>query len=329
MLEHPGCHLGDSWYIVADDTVHCFYLVCPDTVERHTAWDIAHATSRDLIEWDLHGTVVERGQPGEWDGNCLATGSVVRYRDSYVMAYTARWNELGVATGIARSDDLYTWHKQPSEPATVPGPPYVTDRPWDDRPPTHWRDPFLINDHDDQLTQLVAASRPDRPANASGTVGVARSIDGESWELSDPLELDAVARELECPQIHHIDGRWFLIFSAFPELFSDAVRSDPTAELREGTYAMVADERDGPFRFVQRTPILPAGHHQQPYAAQVVTFGGRPHLIGTLWRDDGRGDRLSDPVALRRDGDRLVPSDDPADPSTTHSAQAHEQERLS
>ncbi len=127
MLTHPNCHLGDSWYHVEDDIVHCWYLVCPDDVERHTAWDIAHATSTDLIDWDLQGVVVERGAEDAWDSDCLATGSVVKHNGNYVMAYTAKWNDLDAATGIAYSSDLSTWTKSANNPATRPGGTLIPD----------------------------------------------------------------------------------------------------------------------------------------------------------------------------------------------------------
>ena len=100
-----GKHLGDSWYFVDDDTIHCYYLVCPETVERHSAWDIAHATSRDLETWTLHGIVVERSAPGDWDEGCLATGSVIRTPSHYLMAYSVLRDSVDVATGLAVSDD--------------------------------------------------------------------------------------------------------------------------------------------------------------------------------------------------------------------------------
>jgi beta-fructofuranosidase len=308
VLTHPGCHLGDSWYFVDGDVVHCYYLVCPDSVPRHTAWDIAHATSTDLVDWTLHGIVVRRGAADAWDGNCLATGSVVLFDDRYVMAYTARWNEVGVATGIATSDDLCTWTKQGVAPATVPAAPYVCDRPWTDRPPTHWRDPFLRvktnGDDPPTLVQLVAAARGDRPDDISGAVGVARSADGLAWTLDAPLDVEGVSRELECPQVCEVDGSWFLIFSAFPALFGDSVRADPAARLGHGTYAMAGDGPNGPFRFVQRRPILPAEHPTQSYAGQVITWRGTSYLLGTVWSDNG--DCLADAVALRADGRLLV-----------------------
>ncbi len=308
MLIHPGSHLGDSWYHVEGDIVHCWYLVCPDDVERHTAWDIAHATSTNLIDWDLHGVVIERGSADAWDSDCLATGSVVKHKGSYVMAYTAKWNDLDVATGIAYSSDLHSWTKSANNPATRPGPPYVTNRPWTDRPPTHWRDPFLISNPDGTLTQLIAASRADRADDISGTVGVATSPDGVEWTLQDPIATDGVARELECPQIHEIGGLWFLIFSAFPSLFSSAIDDDPASRLGYGTYAMVAPRAMGPYSFEQKEPILASDHPDQIYAGQVVHLDETAYLIGTVWQEH-EPDYISDRVAIHRSGSRLIPTD--------------------
>ncbi len=303
MLIHPGCHLGDAWFYVEGDTVHAYYLVCPDNVPRHTAWDIAHATSTDLIEWDFHGLVLRRGDDTDWDGVCLATGSVIRHNDRYLMAYTARWNELEVATGLATSDDLHHWTKAPDNPTTRP-PPYVVDRPWSDRPPTHWRDPFLI-EIDGGVHQLVSAARADQPDDASGTVGHAMLDDNSRWKLCEPLQVEAVARELECPTVNQIDGRWFLTFSSFRELFSAQIQKDPSTDLGHGTYAMIGDGPLGPFRFVQRHCILPADHPDQLYAGQIVTLHETAYLIGTVWRDDAH-DYLNDAIPLRRDGECLV-----------------------
>ena len=88
MLRDPGKRIGDTWYYVEENICHCFYLTCPDTQPRHQCWDIAHATSRDLIHWTKHGVVLPKGQAGEWDCSCLSTGSVIRFDTRYWMAYS-------------------------------------------------------------------------------------------------------------------------------------------------------------------------------------------------------------------------------------------------
>ena len=306
MLVHPGHHLGDSWFHVGPDgTAHAFYLVCPDDVPRHTAWDIARATSTDLVDWTLHGVVLERGADDAWDGGCLATGSVLATRDGYLLAYTARWGEPTVAIGLAASPDLVSWTKQPGNPASRPGPGSITDRPWNGRPGTHWRDPFLRQAADGTRQMLVTAARSDRDADVSGAVAVVVQQPDGSWAAGPPLDVEPVARELECPQVVEVDGGWFLVFSTWPHLFGDAIRADHGLQLRGGTYAMAGDGPDGPFRLVHAEPIVSAGHPVQPYAGQVVAFRGRHVLLGTVWRDGGP-DHLCDPIPIHRDGDRLT-----------------------
>lgn len=306
MLVHLGHHLGDSWFCIAPDgRAHAFYLVCPDDVARHRAWDIAHASSSDLVDWELHGVVLRRGADDAWDGGCLATGSVLAVDGGYLMAYTARWGEPEVATGLAHSPDLSTWTKDPANPASRPAAGYVTDRPWSGRPPTHWRDPFLRRSATGRLQQLVTAAVADRPDDASGAVAVVERSDDGRWTVGAPLDVEPVARELECPQVVQVDGCWFLVFSTWPHLFSGAVRDRSGGDLRPGTYAMVGDGPDGPFRLAHPEPIVAADHPVQPYAGQVIVFRGRPVLIGTVWRDD-EPDFLCDPIPLTREGDRLT-----------------------
>ena len=86
---------------------------------------------------------------------------------------------------------------------------------------------------------------------------------------------------------------------------SGAVRDRAGIHLRPGTYAMVGDGPDGPFRLAHPEPIVAADHPVQPYAGQVIGFGGRHVLIGTVWRDQ-EPDLLCDPIPLIRDGDRLI-----------------------
>ena len=296
MLIHPGKHIGDSWYYVEGDLVHCFYLTCPEDVERHTAWDVAHATSRDLRRWDLQGVVLERGHDADWDGRCLATGSVVRVGGRYVMAYTARWNEPGVATGLAFSNDLYQWAKSPQNPATRPDGRFYEATGSGTRHWTHWRDPFLMGS-DEFTYQLMCARRNDGPIDERGTVGVARSRDLTTWEVLPPLEIDPVAQEFECPQIRIVGGRWYLVFSAFEDLTTGLYRKRFGRPLRAGTYALVGSSPFGPFEMRSGDPIVATVEPNQPYASQLVAFGGGTYLLGTVW-SDSEHDCVCDPILV-------------------------------
>ena len=302
MLIHPGNHLGDSWYYAEGDTVHCYYLTCPDNVERHTAWDIAHATSHDLVHWKLHGIALERGADDAWDGSCIATGSVIKFEDRYWMAYTGRWNEPHVSVGVAVSDDLWHWEKFASNPITTIDTRYYEAMGSGSRLMAHWRDPFLFQ-QDGYVYHFVCASRNDGDPQARGTVGVARSSDMLNWEILPPPDIEPVSQELECPQVRRIGDYHFLLFSAFPEIFAPTTRALLGDKLRHGSYVLVGSSPFGPFAFQQSEPILPATYPVQPYACQFVEFGGKHYLMGTVWNDEQ--DFLCDPIPLVGDGDRL------------------------
>jgi hypothetical protein len=195
------------------------------------------------------------------------------------------------------------WQRFGDGPATKPGPPYAVDRDQADRPPVNWRDPFLRYDGSD-LIQLLAASRPDLPEDASGTVGVVRLGTRGTWRREPPLDVEPVSRELECPQVRRVGGKWFLIFSALPGFFSGEIRSRHGEQIRMGTYAMVADSPQGPFRFEQHEPNVPIEYPDQIYAGQILDVGGRSYVAGTVWRDDSF-DYLNTPIPLQRVGNRL------------------------
>jgi beta-fructofuranosidase len=310
MLVHPGNHIGDSWYLVEGGSVHCYYLTCPETLERHTAWDIAHATSDNLVDWELQGIVLERGDAEDWDGSCLATGSVLRAFGRYWMAYTGRWNEPGVAVGLAVSDDPHCWAKVPYNPITRIDERYYEPVGSGSRPFPHWRDPFLF-EYDGFVYHFVCARAADGPVNRRGAVGVARSADMVSWEVLPALKVDPVAEEYECPQVRLVGGSFHLVFSAFPEISTDICRERFGHELRFGTYAMRADSWFGPFSMERPKPLADSDHPPPLYAGQVLEFEGSHYLLGTVWSDVEQ-DYISDPIRVRAHNRSLV-AEPPAD----------------
>ena len=305
VLIDPGHHLGDAWFHVdADQVAHCFYLRCPEGTPRHTAWEVAHATSTDLVSWERHGTVVERSSRTRPAGRCLATGSVLELDGRYLMAFTDGWSDPQPQVRFATSDDLHTWVEDEAT-AIDPTDGHVVDRPWSGRPPTHWRDPFLRRRPDGAIEALVCAARADLPEDASGVVAaIARRPDG-TWHAGAPPAVTAVARELECPQVHEVDGRWFLVFSTWPHLFDAITQARGGARLRPGAYAMAGPGPEGPFELVRPEPIVAEDHPVQPYAAQLVRFGGATHLLGTCWSDTSP-DAISDPILVRPAGGGLT-----------------------
>lgn len=293
MLKVPGHHLGDSWYFVESGRAHCFFLLCSADVPPHLAWDIGHASSANLRDWDFHGVVLRRGAPSDWDGQTLATGSVLRHGGRYWMAYTGNWFGPQPAVGLAFSSDLDTWQKLPNNPVTGIDEHHYTAKSPGGRQIPHWRDPFL-RVVGDQVYQFVCATSADA-SSVCGTIGVAVSRDMLSWELRPPLRVEHFTEELECPQILSARGRHYLLFSTHRDFLLPEFRSSATTG-GGNMYSMVGDSQLGPFGVLDTRPVLPPGFPDAIYAGQAVWFADAPYLLGNIWSDDG--DRISDPIPL-------------------------------
>lgn len=306
MLRHEGNFIGDTWYFVQNDKVHCYYLTCPNTYERHTAWDIAHAVSTDLINWTDQSVVLKKGNTGEWDDTCLATGSIIEHNNKYWMAYTAKWNSSDVAIGIAFSTDLYNWEKIDRNPITKIDDKYYEKIGSGSRAISHWRDPYLFK-HEEYIYHAVCASKNKGKSDRRGTVGLARSKDMINWEVVAPLKLDEVAAELECPQIHRIKDKYLLIFSSFYELFSTDIKTEYGVNgLPNSVYSMWSDSIFGPYNFTYQKSLIPSDYPVKPYAVQLVIFKNNLYLMGTVWDFENNKDFVTDPIPVEFDGEKLV-----------------------
>jgi beta-fructofuranosidase len=292
MLTLPSHYLGDAWFHVHAGRVHAYFLVCPEGTPRHTAWDVGHASSEDLRRWTHHGIALRRGPAGAWDGECLATGSVLQRGGRFWMAYTGNWLGPRPAVGMAWSTDLHHWQKVGANPVTAIDERFYTAASRGRRRFPHWRDPFLF-EVDGVAHQLVCATAAGSEGPA-GAVGAARSRDLVHWELLPPLDVEPFAEELECPQVVSHAGRHVLVFSTPAGL---ALSEGAAAPGTEGAmYAMVGEGPLGPFRAADPAPLFPAGMAERPYAGRIVALGGRLFLLGTTWSD--AGDRISDPIPV-------------------------------
>ena len=109
--------------------------------------------------------------------------------------------------------------------------------------------------------------------------------------------------ELECPQVHRVDGRFYLVFSTALSLFSDAFRAQhfKNAESeRWSSYSMVGTTVFGPFCIHGTGEIIPTDYPIQPYANQVVFYESQGYLLGTVWNEEQ--DFICDPIPLTFSG---------------------------
>ena len=129
---------------------------------------IGHASSLDLVDWDVHADAL-LPDAERWDDLALWTGSVVRGDDGvWRMYYTALSAARAAASRTSGSawrshDDLITWRRVGDRPLIEPDPRWYRTLD-DDRRSETWRDPFVFADPDgDGWHMLITARDPDAP----------------------------------------------------------------------------------------------------------------------------------------------------------------------
>ena len=304
MFRLKGHRIGDPWFYVEGDTVHMWFLVSPeDSPERRgSCWDIGHAVSGDLVNWDFRGMALVRdSDEARWDSRKLATGSVMHREGRYWMAYTGhRRGRLGVQrAGMAWSTDLEHWTRIDENPVTEAMLPWY-DPGRKEEPPvySHWRDPFLVEDGE-WVYQLICARDPSAAPDLTGIIGRARSRDMLHWEIVEPLDTERIGQEMECPVMHHIDGRWYLLFSSHPHSLETMQKRFPEHTFRSETYSMVSDEQWGPYRLHGTGAVQRNDDALRAYAGQLVPWYGQWFLFGFVMEEGNvPAEAISDPIPV-------------------------------
>jgi beta-fructofuranosidase len=225
MLRLEDAWIWDSWIADDGERYHLFFLKAPRALEdaglRHTAATIGHASSLDLVDWDVHEDAL-LPDAKRWDDVALWTGSAVRGDDgTWRMYYTALSSDPGHGVkdqriGLAESRDLTSWQRVGDRPLVAPDPRWY--RTIDGTHSETWRDPFVFADPEgDGWHMLITARHPDAPRLSDGVLAHARGADLATWELQPPLTEPAGFGQIEVPQVRVVDGRYVLVFTCHPE----------------------------------------------------------------------------------------------------------------
>jgi sucrose-6-phosphate hydrolase SacC (GH32 family) len=225
VLRLEDAWIWDSWIADDGERYHLFFLKAPRALEdaglRHTAATIGHASSLDLVDWDVHADAL-LPDAKRWDDVALWTGSAVRGDDgTWRMYYTALSSDPGHGVkdqriGLAESRDLSSWQRVGDRPLVAPDPRWY--RTIDGTHSETWRDPFVFADPEgDGWHMLITARHPDAPRRSDGVLAHARSADLVTWELQPPLTEPAGFGQIEVPQVRVVDGRHVLVFTCHPE----------------------------------------------------------------------------------------------------------------
>jgi predicted GH43/DUF377 family glycosyl hydrolase len=177
---------------------HLFYL------RGNPAVNIGHATSGDLIHWDLEPPVLYV-EPGTWDEKALWAPEILQSPESqYYLYYTGVNNSFSQQTGLALSIDLAGWEKFPW-PVYHPDPSWAN---WTDSTWSNGRDPFIF-EYDGINYLLVTAST----SNNKGAIASARSDDFVHWEDNGPIYVHDSWHAIESVQCIVKNSKFHLFFS--------------------------------------------------------------------------------------------------------------------
>ena len=261
--------IGDVDVLFDGELFHLFHLIIPN----HDY--IAHAISKDGINWERTKNAIHVGDPGEWDDDMLWTMHTTFCSETNLwrMFYTGLClKEHGAVqrVGCAVSEDLYFWTKDESfEPIESTGPFYesVSDNP---RGWLSFRDPFYFNDSDEEYL-LVSARCSEGSISRRGCTGLLKNIDGE-WKHQSPLVSPGVYDDMECPCVLKVNKRYYLIAS---------IRED-----RKVRY-WYSKDLNGPYKTHASNTLLPQGN----FAGRILQRGDKILVFSFFFVDqdpDGR-----------------------------------------
>ncbi len=198
----------------------------------HMHW--GHARSKDLVRWEdlpiVLAPSLDQGEKHVFSGSVFPGpgGKPVAF---YTSIGDGREPEQWIAT--PEDDDLLRWRKDPVR---------ITQSIHGGKPLAEWRDPFLFTDFG--LTYMLVGGGLD----GKGVVAMYKATDPDlkHWQYLGPMftHPDADVRNVECPNIAFVDGKWVLLVSvhgrveAFVgELRNTAFVAEHRSILADGSYA--------------------------------------------------------------------------------------------
>jgi hypothetical protein len=210
----PGRIVSDHTLVLIGEEYHLFYGVG----YQGEGWmlpgnmvDFGHATSTDLIHWDVEPPVLSI-IPDTWRNRNLWAPHVIRRPSGqYFMYYAGVDSAIVQQIGLATSHNLYTWAD------AVPDSVYHPDPVWAAWQPGQWsngRDPW-VGFVDNVLVMLTTAStRPGYLGMGSrGAVSLAVSPDGRNWsDMGAPLFINDSYLVLESTHLLRHGALYYLFY---------------------------------------------------------------------------------------------------------------------
>lgn len=299
----PDRWIWDSWYVWDGDVCHAFYLCASralgDPNRRHRNVNVGHATSRDLVNWEILPDALSPSESPAFDSWTTWTGSVVKGDDGrWWMYYTGTSREDGgniQSVGAAVSEDLVVWEKLGTTPMVSADSTWYEQLDltiWHDQA---WRDPWVFKNASGIWQMLVTARSNTGNPKTRGAMGQAVSQDMVNWEVLQPLAVSVSDfGQLEVFQFEIVDGVPVVLFCCgYREL--SAERRESFGD-RDATYSVSCNADLSGLDFARAKPFEAA----LVYAARLVQMpSGEWFLLGFVNEVEGQFvGEICDPIAV-------------------------------
>ncbi len=305
----------DSWYAKDGDMWHCYFLKADkalgDPHLRHFHVSQGHATSKNLIDWDYHGTCFAPAPAPAWDDMTTWTGSVIQDDDGlWHLFYTGgsqAEDGLYQRIGHAISTDMHNWQRVGNglcldmigDNAKY----YEKDHMvgfWSDRA---MRDPWVIKDPNGNgwLMYFTARVPDESDPNMGGAVGFATSDDLYTWKLQTPV-FQGLFGQLEVPQVFELNGRWYCLFCTADIHWSDTFMQNAGVTPVIGNHYLIGDSPTGCWQVAPG--FMDGAIPCRRYAGRILHTDTGAVMMGfdDNWQNTFVGE-ITDPTPITADGD--------------------------
>ena len=262
----PGEKMWDTWIYQYEGEYHLFFL---------SDGRIGRAVSKDLIHWDRLPPIENMASADDWDADGMKmTGSVARVGDAFYLCYGSG---DGTPVGMIVSDDLLSWRRVGEAPILPSASPYKIG--------SHWRDLSAYYDEQAKVWNgylFAIDEKSGRPAIAQVT-----SENYLSWSYQEPAFVSDVYSPtndgfvfLEVPDYFVLGDVHYLLFSSV----RSRKRSTSGRKDAAGTWYLMAEKRNGPWRVPARPLLLGSGRGRYDhYVGRTTTFAGQTLLYHHTW----------------------------------------------